>query len=172
VLTLDFDGRALEDDRWRDAVVSLFVQLARRLGAFYAMAYVQRNVIARRGQLWHDVESESYPLPRTKWWLGVPPAPTWLAWFGVPYRAEVEPALGRARQSSSDWPEGILLEIGSQPADLDQLKETFPSLPAHILARMGERLPRGYVLPNDPETFAAVQEREKDFPAQSVPDIE
>ena len=58
---MDFDGRALHADAaWCETIVQLFVELARKLKAFYAIGYVQRNVIVRRS-VWFDGQSEPSP---------------------------------------------------------------------------------------------------------------
>ena len=63
-LSMDFDGRALHADAaWCETIVQLFVELARKLKAFYAIGYVQRNVIVRRS-VWFDGQSEPSPTLR------------------------------------------------------------------------------------------------------------
>jgi hypothetical protein len=109
-LSADFDGRALErDEPWREAVAALFLELAAGVGAFYAAGYVKRNVIAKRGQIWHDQDTESLHLSR-RWWEGLPPHPTWLAWFGDPYRSMVESAV--RDHVTEERPEGLLHRLG------------------------------------------------------------
>lgn len=138
-LGLDFDGRALHGDiRWCEAIALLFVEMARGLRAFYAAGYVERDVIAGRGGALYDGRSESYPMPRGRWWFGIPPAPTWLAWFGVPYRKEVE--LFLPESCVTNTPEGILARFGQEPVDLDELRDVFPKLPTSLLAGMDEEM--------------------------------
>lgn len=130
-LSVDFDGRALEGEaRWCEVVVSLFRQIASEMAAFYAAAYVERNVIAKRS-IWYDGESESIALMRSRWWVGLPSKPTWLAWYGGPYSDQL-----RARIATvEDHATGVLLRNGELPLDTDQLKGVFPKLPKELIVR-------------------------------------
>jgi hypothetical protein len=143
---VSLDGRALDaDGRWRDAAVSVFLDVARKLGAFYAGGIVERDVIARRG-LWYDGRSENLSLGGP-WWCGLPETHTWLAWFGNPYRPYVGTVLPDTESPltlpyppgspaiARDLEEGLLLQVGKEPRDTDQLRGAFPRLPAELLAR-------------------------------------
>lgn len=125
-----FDGRALEaDGAWRAAVVTLFRDVA-ALGAFFAAGYVTRSVVARRGNLWYDGETESIHLSRM-WWEGLPPHPTWLAWFGDPYRERVGSSV-RSRVTE-ELPGGLFIRIGEAPLDRDELERVSPALPEELV---------------------------------------
>jgi hypothetical protein len=130
------DGRALESDaRWREAVVDLFVAVARDVGAFYASATVTRGVIARRGRISYDGTSEDVnvrtgSLEWRPWWQGLPAIPTWLAWFGAPYRDVVRDVRGTEPRGDA-----LLLRCGERPLDSDQLRGVFPLLPERLVAR-------------------------------------
>jgi hypothetical protein len=129
-ISLNFDGRALHsDERWCSAVVGLFSSMATRLGAFYAAAHVQRNVIAKRG-LWYDAKAERLPMPFSSF-AGLPPVPTWLAWFGRQYAPHVADAVKAVAKQTKDgaW----LFRGGSEPMDVDQLANRFPSLPPRLV---------------------------------------
>lgn len=131
-ISLDFDGRAIcGDERWRETLVSLFVELSKALGAFYAQGYVERGVVFSRGRIWISSSTEHYPLPGGGWW-GIPSTPTWLAWFGTAYKPLVQDSL--RRQEAFPYPEGIFLRLGTEPADLDQLRGVQLNLPARLLA--------------------------------------
>lgn len=133
-IKLDFDGRTIEADEHRlEALVNLFVELSRSMGAFFAHGYVVRGVVGGRGGIGFDSKTEQYPVPNG-WWWGIPPTPTWLAWFGQPYRSLVEPALQRPEATAFD--EGVLLRLGQQPADYDNVKDVALRLPANLLAGM------------------------------------
>ncbi len=139
-LSLALDGRACAaDPRWREATFAAFAGIARRLRAVYAAGYVERDVIAKRGAVRYDGRSESYALQRDRFFCGVPPQPTWLAWFGAVYRPHVEPDLrpGLAPAVAASGPEGILLQLGPDPLDRDELRGRFPALAPRLLA--GER---------------------------------
>ena len=147
-LSMDFDGRALHAHAgWCETIVRLFVELARALGSFYAIGYVQRNVIARRG-IWFDGESEPSPTLRGRWWLGLPPNPVWLMWFGGGYARRLESLKADA---STVTAEGMLFRQGSLPMDRDELIGTFPDLPAMLFAQI---------------------EDDEYLPAQEIPDLE
>ncbi|TMI29511.1 hypothetical protein E6H29_11205 [Candidatus Bathyarchaeota archaeon] len=137
-VSLDFDGRVLQTKgEWCDKIVTLFGELAKYLKAFYACAYIERGVIASRRGLGYDGESEHYPLPRGRW-VGVPSTPTWLSWFGGPYKSLVEESLKGAGCESS--PEGILVRIGPWPMDLDELQGKMVRLPDELVAKMEQRV--------------------------------
>jgi hypothetical protein len=113
-LSIDVDNRALEGNAaWCETVVNLFIEVARKLRAFYANGSVGRNVTVRG-----------------RWWLGLPPAPTWLVWFGAGYRNALEASL--EDRVSVNTPQGILLRHGAAPLDIDQLSGVFPSLPQSL----------------------------------------
>lgn len=136
-ISLHFDGRALHlDPRWCEAVVALLPSMSRRLGAFYAAAHVQRNVIAKRTSVWYDGTSERVPMPHS-WFAGLPPAPTWLAWFGPAYVPHVTAALaGRAEPT----PDGTLFfRGGPEPMDTDQLAGHAPPLPPALILRVDQQ---------------------------------
>ena len=131
---LDFDGRALyADPRWSEAIVTLFAGVARALGAFYAAGFVQRNVIAKRSAILFDGQSESGPFPRGRWWCGPPSVPTWLAWFGRPYHDLVAGSIANLQPILSE--QGVLLRLGREPLDTDQLRSVFPQLPQNLMAK-------------------------------------
>ena len=125
------DGRALTRNQpWTEAVVALFVETAAQLGAFYAGAYVERNVIASRGRISFGPDTESLVLSR-KWWEGLPPDPTWMAWFGEPYRELVQDSV--AGHVSETRAEGILLRLGDLPLNRDELAPLIPRLPHDLV---------------------------------------
>lgn len=135
-LSLTFDGNAAESiPGWRDAIVTLFVQLAYELNAFYSAGYVERGVIAKNGnRIAYDGNSEFYYLQRSRWWVGIPSKPTWLAWFGSPYSDRLEPLLNNYPQfASRPFPGCIFLRMGSSALNLDQLESIFPRMPANLV---------------------------------------
>lgn len=130
---MSFDGRALHGDaRWCETVVTLFLTIAKSLEAFYATGYVLRNVIAKRNT-WFDNKSEESPLPKSRFWLGIPDEPTWLSWFGAAYKPLVEEALKKICTQNTD--EGIFVRLGYEPMDKDELQGLAPMLPPELLVR-------------------------------------
>jgi len=131
-LSMDFDGRKLyEDAQGCEAIVSLFIDIAQTLNAFYALGYVQRGVVARRGSIWFDSQTEAGPILAGKWWMGLSPTPTWLVWFGGGYAHALEPVL--AKVATHQTRQGIFLRLGPEPMDREQLTGIFPPLPADFL---------------------------------------
>jgi hypothetical protein len=125
-----------QDPATCEALVEFVVTVAADFGAAYAAASVTRDVILRRGRASWDGRSESGPLPRARWWVGLPAHPTWLAWFGEPY-------LDRIAEAVSPWivrerGNGALAQFGPKPMDVDELRGLFPALPPELVAR-----PRG-----------------------------
>jgi len=129
-LSLEFDGRALaQDDRWVAATLDLFHGLTDCLGAFYAAAYVQRGVIAKRG-LRYDDASEDVPMPYSDF-TGLPPTRTWLAFFGEAYAAHVRDAVMAAGgvQRAKGW----FFRGGETPRDTDQLRGVYPDIAGDLI---------------------------------------
>ena len=132
-IDLSFDGRALHGDvRWSETVVALFTQIARRLKSFYALGYVQREVVVRRN-IGFDSRTEPSPTLPGKWWLGLPEEPTWLVWFGAEYAREIEKHLDPI--IIQKYPEGLFLKLGPEPMDKGQLSGVFPLLPSRLIAQ-------------------------------------
>ena len=132
-LSTTFDARPLHrDPRTGDAAVEFFADVAAELGAVYAAGCVLRDAILRRGRISYDSRSEVAPLPRSRWWVGLPARPTWLAWFGDPYRALIADALDGSNTTVRR--SGLLVRCGEEPTDVDELGAVFPRLPAELLA--------------------------------------
>jgi hypothetical protein len=132
-----FDGRVVENDaQARDAVVGLFAGAARRLVAFYAAGYVERNWIVQRRALFGDGSTEMLSITKTSFWDGFPQFPVWLTWFGRPYASRVRQSL--SGYPMVEYPEGLFLRIGEPPQDLDQLAGRYPSLPVELSRQPAE----------------------------------
>lgn len=130
------DARPLHrDPQSCAAVVDLFAAMAEEFGAAYAVGSVLRDAILRRGRIAYDARSEVIPLPRSRWWVGLPALPTWLAWFGSPYRALIGSRLDGSTSMTVARSSGLLLQCGPEPMDMDQLRGVFPALPVELLAR-------------------------------------
>ena len=53
--------------------------------------------------MWSDAETEWTVTPASKnGWLGLPPYPTWWAWYGEPYRSLVDGRLRVVRGHRTD----------------------------------------------------------------------
>jgi hypothetical protein len=150
-----FDGRVLEANaQARGAVVGLFTGAARRLVAFYAAGYVERNWIVQRRALFGDGSTEMLSITKTSFWDGFPQFPVWLTWFGRPYASRVRQSL--TGFPMAEYPEGLALRIGELPQDLDQLTGTYPSLPVELSRQAAEppRMSPGIQTTNDWSTPA------------------
>lgn len=137
-LNLYFDGRALHGDpKWLEAVVTLFVELSEKLRAFNAVGFVERGVIASRGSISYDADSEHPPISLAfGWWYGLQRAPTWLAYFGKPYMLEVDDSLRQWNPTKTS--NGIFLRLGTEPMDLQQLWGKAPEFSSKLLARLND----------------------------------
>jgi hypothetical protein len=132
-LSTTLDARPLHrDPDVCDAVVGWFAEVAEDLGAVYGAGCVLRDAIMRRGRVFYDALSENAPLPRSRWWVGLPAHPTWLAWFGDPYRSLVEAGLDPTTVTAR--PSGLLMRCGPEPMDADELRDVAPRLPAELVA--------------------------------------
>ena len=164
-LTATLDARPLHrDPQVCDQVVELFAAVADGFGASYAAGCVLRDAILRRGRIAYDATSESVPLPRSRWWIGLPALPTWLAWFGEPYRRLVEPHLGGSVVQAR--PSGLLLRCGAEPMDIDELEGLFPDLPPEL------RVSRRSGAPVDPAVRISMTFGPPSEPAETIPPID
>ena len=142
---ISLDGRVLErDDAYRAAAVNLFTAVAIRLRAFYAAAYIERNVEARRGNLWYGPSAEFISL-MGKAWQGIPREPVWISYFGPEYVEQLGEAL--SKYETLEVGEGRLLRLGELPSDRDELKGRYPSFPSHLVAPPEEHSNRSLQLP-------------------------
>ncbi|MBI5171265.1 MAG: hypothetical protein HY986_00150 [Candidatus Melainabacteria bacterium] len=169
-IALNFDMGALrENDSKINALVELFKQVSVATNAFYAAAFVVRNVHIDKQTIWHSVDTEGYELLPGRGWLGLPVAPTWLAWFGGAYRAE----LSELEQNPlvSVEPGGLFLKIASKPLNKDQLKKVFPKLPQQLLLKHVPKARSMALDPKNPEVFAEWWSAEEFFPADYIPEL-
>lgn len=109
-IEVSFDGRLIvTDERWREAVVDLFVRGAEVFGAFFAAAQVEPGwIVSRNNRPFAQAQSvqESEHFLRGRLWQGLPPVSVWLSWYGDAYReavtsavhAEVEAPLAQERE--------------------------------------------------------------------------
>jgi hypothetical protein len=140
-LFLHVDGRVPEQQgTWAERAVELLTSVAQLTQAFFGAAYLQRNWVFRSGRLWYDTESEDAPTGQGTDWLGLPPDPTWLTWYGPSYAALVRSALEgfpcETRGAS------ILVRLTAHPVSKDELRGLAPRLPAELLAvRADPRFP-------------------------------
>ena len=169
-LQVDIDGRSMRDPAWREAVTALFTKVSRKVGSFYAIAYVERGIEAKGRSLYFTGNSESYPLPRHDRWLGLPPVPAWLMWIGHPYTEAVRDSCeGHIAEGYDD---GFLIRKSSEPSDIESLATDYPSFPRNLQAKLSEQtlsrqlasLFGANVLPSDDQMM--------DQPADLIPPLE
>jgi len=164
-LSTTIDARPLHrDPRQCDGVIELFADVAGALGAIYAAGCVLREAIMRGGRVAYDARSEVVPLPRSRWWVGLPAHPTWLAWFGDPYRPLVEASLDPSMVTV--LPSGLLVRCGPEPMDADEVRDVGPRLPAELLT---VRRPGSIIDPTARITLTLGPPSE---PAETIPSIE
>lgn len=148
-LRVEIDGSVLRDDpRWREATVALFLAGAAQLGAFFAVAHVQRGwLVSTNNRLWADERTQSTgSILRGRNWQGLPATPTWLTWFGGPYRELVAPHLtGEALAATlpdvtvEARADGLFVRIGAGP-HRDDPSLRWP-IPAELTYRRTSRRP-------------------------------
>lgn len=115
-----------------ERMVEGFAALAEELGAFYAAGFVQRDVVAGRCPGF-DNQTEQSPLPRGLLWTGLPHEPTWLSWFGRPYRDLVAHCL--PSWAIRERGQGLLVRLGEWPQDRDALAKLALAWPDTLVAR-------------------------------------
>jgi len=167
---LDFDGRAFADKTWCSAAVDLFVALARGLGAFYAIGYLERGAELHGSRIWYGQEVEIYPLPKSDRWLGIPPVPGWLTWFGPPYATRVHEVC--ARHVTKEYPEGFLTRLSKQPKDIDALQASCPAFPTELQAKLCEQTLSRQLGKLSPSIVPHNDPRINDGPADVIPPLE
>lgn len=140
-IVLEFDGRSMGDPFWRDSLVALFADVARSLGAFHAIAYLEPGRTTRLNRYWATASAPAYPLPRGDRWCGIPDVPGWLTWLGAPYAERVLGAAEGAERS----PEGVLIRTSEAPLPLERIEAGAPPLPSELL--LGPRSVRATEIP-------------------------
>jgi hypothetical protein len=120
-LSLQFHANPLCNQRWRDALRRLVTTVSDALPAFYASAQITGDHIWSGRTLWSDSRTEwpVSPLRARQGWLGLPPTPTWWAWFGSPYRKLVQGHLEPSRTTATAM--GVLHEWSDEPTDRTDL---------------------------------------------------
>jgi hypothetical protein len=134
VLSQSLNATAIESDQAMcDRAADLFVAVADDLRAFFGAGYVTRGVLvgSRGGQRYGPgTENFSNDWITGPWWLGLPAKPTWLAWFGEPYRDLVASSLGGLAVPREH---GLVVRLGPAPMDTDELRGHAPDLPSDLL---------------------------------------
>ena len=163
-ITCTIDARPLHrDPAIADAAVTFFREVARSFEAAYAMGSVERDAIMDRGRFSSDHVCETSPLARSRWWVGLPAIPTWLSWYGEPYRDLVEDHVAGL---AATGPDGLLVRAGDVPMDRDELDGLVPPPPAALRA---VRRPGSTVDPAARYTFLAGPPSD---PAEVIPWID
>ena len=129
-------------EKW-DAVVDVFVRVAEDLGAFFGAGYITRGVlVGKRGASWYGRETENFAFDwiAGPWWTGLPAKPTWLTWYGTPYRDIVRPFI-EGQAITHDH--GLLVRLGPAPMDSDEARPIAPALPTDAVITMTPRYGKG-----------------------------
>ena len=162
---VSFDGRGFaRDPELTERMVALFTTVAAGLDCVYAAGSVHRDVLVKRGRESADHQTEMGPFPRADRWIGLPAAPTWLAWFGPPYVRLVRSSVARVITSEAGG--SLFLRLGTEPMDGDQLADAFPPLPLRLITHHLNKPPAWetrvrYTLTGGPPSQ----------PAEQIPDL-
>lgn len=133
-VSLTFDGRALaRDPDTTERIVTLFCRVAAGLRCLYAGASVNRGAVVRGSSIDIDRHTETGPFPHADRWIGLPPGPTWLAWFGAPYAELVGGGVAARAEVQPDG--SFFLRTGTEPMHADELTDRFPPLPPELITR-------------------------------------
>ncbi|HYC11985.1 MAG TPA: hypothetical protein VEC02_04915 [Nitrososphaerales archaeon] len=137
-ITLEFDEKAVSDNaQLCERIVRLFMEVARRLQCFYARGYVERKFSWYRSEPMEvPLVTELYPDALGYEWMGIPAEPTWLTWFGRPYVPLVAKSVEKLKPRVAG--NGMLIRLGSKPADLRQLRKAGVKLPSDVLVQRAE----------------------------------
>jgi hypothetical protein len=131
-INIEVDSRALQQPAWREGIADLFQQTAVGIGAVYGAAYLEGGWIVGGRSLWAD------GMLATEWdfnivygeWHGLPPAASWLTWFGRVYRNKVKTALTDRTTQVGD---GLLLRVGDEPRLPAEIGSDYPELPQDVV---------------------------------------
>jgi hypothetical protein len=136
-IEFQFDGRAFDDPFWCEAIRKWFFAVADKLGAYYAVAYQEsgyttrlNNLSITAGNFTKGEEAGLYPFPGNGRWLGLPPLPTWLSWYGGPYADIARPHIGEPVFTRKA---GLGCRMSEKPLGLADLQGREPALPAQYL---------------------------------------
>lgn len=125
---------ALRSRQWADAICSFFIAVCRATDAFHASASISETV-------WDGPS-----------WIGIPETPTWLSWYGGPYRDSVS----GTGPDTTLYEKGAFVRRGEHPVESEQAGEHpvqppprlvgFYNTSRHRIAdEIPESLPRGDV---------------------------
>jgi hypothetical protein len=106
-IRMEFQPELATDERWLQAMTSLFRAVARELNPFFAGGYFARGSLENPHHL------------AGAYWLGIPPEPLWLTWVGMPYLAQL-PTDIPARCERTD--EFLFVAAGKSPKDREALR--------------------------------------------------
>lgn len=158
---ISYFGRDFETAETADILEKVFVEMARSLGAFYGIGYLETELERRGANLYSYTR---YPLPRSTDWLGVPQVPGWLIWFGPPYAEALRN--GCAEFITNDYVEGFVMRRGATPQALDALMDNQPIYPADLTARLCEQTLSGRSHSIFPPDVTVLDPRMFDSPAK------
>lgn len=115
----------LDDERWRTALMRLFIDFAEQVNAVAATAEVLRGLTWSGRSLGYESNSEraTYLAPRGCW-LGLPPYPVWWSWFGPDYAPLVRDHLPPDTTDSRGH--ALFHWRSDTPADREQLIAALP----------------------------------------------
>lgn len=137
-IQIEFDGRAFSDDIWCNDISSFFYAASNALEAFYAIGYLESGYTTRRnnlsitaGNLTKGKKNAIYPFPHIDRWVGIPPYPTWLTWFGAPYAEIFRPFI---KSTAVELQSGFGASLGTVPSGLSPLEGQFFDLPDEYVA--------------------------------------
>ena len=167
-VSVDIDGRALVDESWREAAVSLLCSFARVSCSFFAVGYIETGVGVKGRNLYFTGNSQRYPLPRHNRWLGLPSVPVWLTWFGYPYSDLVESA--DASKITNRFSEGFLWRSSEEALGIDALPEAPPEIPSELQAKLSDLTMSGRLASSSGPSDLS-DDRMFDRPADFIPEL-
>jgi hypothetical protein len=122
-LQISFDANLIAaDERWREALVELFVRGAELFSAFFAAAQVEPGwTVSRNNRPFVQAASigEGESFLRGGLWQGLPPVPLWLSWYGGPYRALIGEAVRGQVQPPTSKPKPFLRRLIDRGGEQD-----------------------------------------------------
>ncbi|MBG6054577.1 hypothetical protein IWX81_000967 [Salinibacterium sp. CAN_S4] len=125
--SLSLERSAFEEEKWRNALRSLFVEFGRKGHAFFASAEVTRNVLWSGRSVWYDGKEEyRYSLTGRAGWMGLPPYPVWWALFGREYVPLVLPHVASENEAQSG--QALFNAWSDAPMDRDALGAMLPTV--------------------------------------------
>ena len=132
-VSLDFLAEPFRDPAWRDALRSLFIEVADALPAFYASVELSEGHRWTGRKMVSDLDSDwpISPVSRDQVWSGLPPVDTWWSWLGGPFEEYVDRL---PIHQAEPTVKGVFFSVEDEPVKPDEDRGLHAWLPAGLFS--------------------------------------